>query len=46
MKAVVHKKYGSPDILQIKEIEKPVPSDKEVLIRIYATSVNRTAVQL
>ncbi|WP_319202049.1 NAD(P)-dependent alcohol dehydrogenase [uncultured Ilyobacter sp.] len=42
MKAVVHEKYGSPDILQIKKIEKPVPNDKEVLIRVYATSVNRT----
>ncbi|WP_320046506.1 NAD(P)-dependent alcohol dehydrogenase [uncultured Ilyobacter sp.] len=42
MKAVVHKKYGSPDILQIKEVEKPIPNDNEVLIKIYATSVNRT----
>jgi len=42
MKAVVHKKYGSPDILQLIDIKKPVPSDDEVLIKIYATSVNRT----
>ncbi|ADO82729.1 NAD(P)-dependent alcohol dehydrogenase [Ilyobacter polytropus] len=42
MKAVVHKKYGSPDILQLIDMKKPVPSDDEVLIKIYATSVNRT----
>jgi NADPH:quinone reductase-like Zn-dependent oxidoreductase len=39
MKAVVWTKYGSPDVLQLKEVEKPTPSDKEVLIRVYATTV-------
>ncbi len=40
MKAVVCTKYGSPDVLQLKDVEKPTPKDDEVLIRVNAASLN------
>jgi len=40
MKAIVCTKYGSPDVLQLQEVAKPAPKDDEVLIKIYAASIN------
>jgi NADPH:quinone reductase-like Zn-dependent oxidoreductase len=42
MRAVVHDRYGAPDVQRLEEVERPVPKDDEVLVRVYATTVNRT----
>ena len=46
MKAVVYTKYGSTDVLQLKEVEKPIPKDDEVLIKVHAAEATKTDCEL
>ena len=40
MKAVIHTAYGSPDVLQLMEVEQPAPQENQVLIKVHAASIN------
>ena len=40
MRAIVYEKYGTPDVLELREVDKPVPKDDEVLIKVHAVSIN------
>jgi NADPH:quinone reductase-like Zn-dependent oxidoreductase len=42
MKAAVHTRYGPPDVVRIAEVDEPTAGDKDVLVRVHATTVNRT----
>ena len=42
MRAVVHDRYGPPDVLRLEEVARPVPAEDEILVKVRATTVNRT----
>ena len=42
MRAAVHTRYGPPEVVQVREVARPLPGDGELLVRVHATTVNRT----
>ena len=45
MKAVVYEQYGAPDVLELREVDKPIPGDDEILVKIHAASIQQTDIR-
>lgn len=46
MRAIVYKEYGLPDVLKLKDVDKPIPGDNDVLIKVYASTVTTADVNI
>ena len=46
MRAVIYDRYGSPDVLRLEDVPQPIPKEDEVLVKVHATTLNRSDVHI